>query len=212
MLVAHRGYYTKFAPENSMLAFKKCVEKNIPFELDVHLTKDKKVVVFHDYNLLRMTGLNKKIEDTTYKELQNLYLDKTQEKIPLLIDVLKMNNDKVFMLIELKNKKIGPLEDEVLKITKDYNNFYFQTFKLKSIYYLKKRTNRKVGLLTMNRISKKLINSKKIDFISHNLFTLEKIKTKKEVFIFNVNSKTELELAKKYSDNFIVDIANILGK
>ena len=209
MIIAHRGYYTKYIPENSMMAFKRCIDKNIPFELDVHLTKDNKVVVFHEYNLLRMTGLNQKIEDTTYEELNKLYLDKSKEKIPLLSEVLKINNDKVFMLIELKNKIIGPLEDEVIKITKSYHNFYFQTFKLKSIYYLKKLTDKKIGLLVMDRVKRRYLNSNKIDFISHNLFTFEKLKTDKEIFIFNIDNNLELDLARKYANNFIVDIANI---
>ena len=138
MIIAHRGYYNKYIPENSMDAFIRCVEKNIPIELDVHLTKDKKVVVFHDYNLFRMTGLNKNIEDCTYDELKELNLGKTNQKIPLFSDVLKKVNNRVFILIELKNKKIGPLEDKVLELTKNYKNSAFQTFKLKSVYYLKK--------------------------------------------------------------------------
>ena len=210
MLIAHRGYYTKYIPENSMLAFIKCVLKNIPIELDVHLTRDNKVVVFHDYNLYRMTKLNKNIEDVTYDEIKSLYLKNSKEKIPLLEEVLKVVNDKVLILIELKNKKIGPLEEEVLKLTKKYKNIYFQNFKIKSVYYLKKRTNKKVGLLVMNKISKKYLHSKMIDFISHNLYTYNFIKTDKEIFIFNIDNKAELNMALKYGSGYIVDISKIL--
>ena len=125
MIVAHRGYWDKYVPENSMTAFIRCVERKIPIELDVHLTKDNKVVVFHDYDLFRMTGINKKIEETNYEEIKTCNLKKSYEKIPLLEDVLKKVNNRVLILIELKNKKVGPLEDEVLKITKKYNNYYF---------------------------------------------------------------------------------------
>ena len=52
-LIAHRGLYNKEKgiPENSILAFNKALEKNYPIELDVHLTKDKQVVVFLVYYL-----------------------------------------------------------------------------------------------------------------------------------------------------------------
>ena len=94
MIIAHRGYWDKYIPENSMTAFIRCVERNIPIELDVHLTKDNKVVVFHDYDLFRMTGVSKRIEETNYEELQKYNLKKSYEKIPLLEDVLKIVNNK----------------------------------------------------------------------------------------------------------------------
>ena len=210
MIIAHRGYFDKYIEENSMNAFVRCVEKNIPIELDVHLTKDKKVVVFHDYNLYRMTGINKNIEDCTYDEIKKLNLGKTNEKIPLLSSVLKKVNNRVFILIELKNKKIGPLEDQVLSLVKDYSNYAFQTFNLKSLYYLKKRTNKKVGLLVMNHISKKLSYSKKIDFISHNLKTINLLKTNKPIYTFTINSYNELNKALNYTDNVIANIYKLL--
>ena len=209
MIVAHRGYWDKYVPENSMTAFIRCVERKIPIELDAHLTKDNKVVVFHDYDLFRMTGINKKIEETNYEEIKTYNLKKSYEKIPLLEDVLKKVNNRVLILIELKNKKVGPLEDEVLKITKKYNNYYFQTFNLKSIYYLKERTKTKFGLLVINKLSKKLSYSNKIDFISHNLFTINTLKTNKELFIFNINNQEELNKSYKYTDNIIANIYNL---
>ena len=206
MIIAHRGYWDKYIPENSMTAFIRCVERNIPIELDVHLTKDNKVVVFHDYDLFRMTGVSKRIEETNYEELQKYNLKKSYEKIPLLEDVLKIVNNKILVLIELKNKKVGPLENKVLKITEKYFNCYFQSFNLKSVYYLKARTDKKVGLLVMNKISKKLSNSKKIDFIAQNLLTIEFSKTKKELFVFTIDNNRELDKALKYTNNVLANI------
>lgn len=212
MIVAHRGWWDKYIPENSMTSFIRCVERKTPIELDVHLTKDKKVVVFHDYDLFRMTGVSKKIEDTNYDEIKLYNLKNTYEKIPLLEDVMKLVNDRVLILIELKNKKVGLLEDEVLKIVKQYSNYYFQSFNLKSVYYLKNRTKNKVGLLVMNRLSKRLCYSNKIDFISHNLFTIKRLKTNKELFIFTIDNKEELKKASNYGSNFIVNISKLKGK
>jgi len=54
--IAHRGLDNGDIPENSMQAFKNAIEKGYAIELDVQLTKDKQLVVFHDSNLLRLTG------------------------------------------------------------------------------------------------------------------------------------------------------------
>lgn len=209
MILAHRGYFDKYIPENSMTAFIRCVDKNIPIELDVHLTKDKRVVVFHDYNLFRMTGINKNIEDITYNEIKKLKLGKTNEHIPLLEDVLKKVGNRVYILIELKNKIIGPLEDELLKVVQNYSNYAFQTFKLKSIYYLRDRTNKKLGLLIMNKLKKKLYHNSKIDFISHNLITINSYKANKELYIFTINNNNELKEAYKYTSNVIANICKL---
>ena len=55
--IAHRGLYdNKKIPENSKLAFRRALLKNMPIELDVQLLSDDTLVVFHDENLKRMTG------------------------------------------------------------------------------------------------------------------------------------------------------------
>lgn len=63
--ISHRGLWDEEAPENSLKAFKRSIEENVAIELDVHLLKDKNLVVFHDDNLNRMTGVDAKIKDMT---------------------------------------------------------------------------------------------------------------------------------------------------
>lgn len=207
MIIAHRGFYDKFVPENSMTAFIRCIEKKLPIELDIRLTKDKQIIVFHDENLFRMTGVNKKVEDTTYNEIKKLHLKKTKEKIPLLKEVLEKINRRVFLLIELKNKKVGELEDKVNQITLDYKNLAFQTFNLKSALYLKNITNFKVGHLTFKKINLKAL--KKLDFISHSLLDLDKVKINKPLYAFTINNKEELNKASKYSNYLITNVKNL---
>ena len=67
LIIAHRGCWDKRPPENSLLAFKQCVEKSIPIELDVQLSLDEEVVVFHDKNTFSMTRvLFKSYENLNY--------------------------------------------------------------------------------------------------------------------------------------------------
>lgn len=103
-LYAHRGLFDNEtdAPENSIRAFKKAVDAGFGIELDVQLTKDEKVVVFHDFNLKRMCGIDKKVNELTYKELLKLTLLDTDCKIPLFEDVLELVDGRVPLIIEYK--------------------------------------------------------------------------------------------------------------
>jgi len=70
-IIAHRGYYNnQDIPENSIKAFKKALKYNYIIEFDIHLLKDNNIVVFHDDNLKRITGINKKLKDLTYDDIQ----------------------------------------------------------------------------------------------------------------------------------------------
>lgn len=101
---AHRGFHSagQLAPENSIPAFKEALKRHLGIELDIHLTKDGRVVVFHDDDLLRMCHTNGTIESKTYEELRHLYLGNTSEHIPLLTEVLSLVRGRVPLLIELK--------------------------------------------------------------------------------------------------------------
>lgn len=106
---AHRGLYDNVGvPENSLAAFQKAVDHGYGIELDVQLTKDKKLVVFHDFDLKRMCGVDKKVEDMTYAQLQQLTLLDTQEKIPKLKEVLQIVDGKVPLIIEYKIPGTNP--------------------------------------------------------------------------------------------------------
>lgn len=120
--IAHRGIHDNLnIPENSLKAFSESINKNVAIELDVQLTKDNKVVVFHDDDMERLTGKKGKIKDFTYKELLDLKLLDTEETIPMLSDVLTLVNEKVPILIEVKNEgKVGELEERVYEIVKKY--------------------------------------------------------------------------------------------
>ena len=166
LCIAHRGLHDENIPENSMKAFKKAVSKNIPIEFDIHILKDKNIIVFHDDNLYRMTGIDKNIIDCTYNEIKNYNLKNTDEKIPLLSDVLKMVNGKVLLDIELKyDHKLYELEDELIKILANYDgDVILKSFKYKTVKYLKKKTAYQVGFLyaDLDNPKKKISKFKKI--------------------------------------------------
>lgn len=73
MLLAHRGFSGKY-PENSPLAFRKAVEETSAdgFESDVHITKDGKLIIFHDASVERTSNGTGFIKDHTYEEMLEL--------------------------------------------------------------------------------------------------------------------------------------------
>lgn len=101
---AHRGLHGHGVPENSLSAFGRAVDGGFAIELDVQLSRDGQVIVFHDYTTDRMTGFKGKISELTYEELQNLSLADSEERIPLLSQVLELVDGKVPLLIELKGE------------------------------------------------------------------------------------------------------------
>ncbi len=104
---AHRGLHSTKdrIPENTLAAFQKAVEGKYGIELDVRASRDGKVVVFHDDNLLRACNVNKRVSDMTYEELKNYRLFSTHHRIPLLTEVLDMVAGRVPLIIELKSSK-----------------------------------------------------------------------------------------------------------
>ena len=227
-LIAHRGYHNidKKIPENSIPAFKEAIKNNLVIELDVHILKDSNVVVFHDDNLKRMTSINKNIKDLTYKDLNNVYLEGTKEKIPLLTDVLKLVNGKVPLIIELKSDvKCGLLEEKVIKILKEYKGKYaVKSFNPFSIRYFKKYYPDAIrGQLVSSFKNKKMNSIKKLflshmffnfltkpDFISYDIKSLpnnkiSKLRDDKLILGWTVRNTEDLEKAKKYCDNYICE-------
>lgn len=138
--IAHRGLFDNInIPENSLLAFKKAKSKNIPIELDIQLTKDNVLIVFHDDNLQRMTGLDALVKDKTYSEIKDLHLLTTSEKIPTLKEVLTLIDDKVLLDIEFKStSKISTICNLFITEAKDYHNFIIKSFNPFIISYFKK--------------------------------------------------------------------------
>lgn len=162
MIIAHRGIHNNNdIPENSMLAFKKAVAKEYAIEFDIEITKDSKLVIHHDDNLIRMTGINKNTEDMMLDEIKKLRLLDTNETIPTLTEVLDLVNGKVFLDIEIKStRRVNEVVDLILKELENYNGeVQLKSFDPFIVRRLKKVTNKyKVGLLVMKKSSNKGLN------------------------------------------------------
>lgn len=216
--IAHRGLHNEKCPENSLPAFISAMDCNYPIELDVQLCKDNVVVVFHDYNTFRMTGISRKIADIKSTELVNYQLDKTKYHIPTFEQVLEVVKGRVPLLIEIKNEgKAGALEEEVCKCLENYcGEFAIQSFNPLSIRGVRKiNKDFIVGLLSkdFNNIFKKycyLILSNP-DFIAYKLNDMpskmiKKAKSKGAIICcWTITNEYERKKAAKYCTNYIFE-------
>ncbi len=122
---AHRGLHGGGAPENSLAAFALAAEAGYGIELDVQLSRDGTVMVFHDYTLARMTGCDRKLVDLTAAELASLRLAGTDEAIPTLAEVLRLVDGRVPLLVELKGEDLNTaLCERVAALLSDYRGAY----------------------------------------------------------------------------------------
>lgn len=113
---AHRGLHSrdKTVPENSLPAFAAAVAAGYGMELDVQLSKDGEVVVFHDDTLDRVTGVHGRVDAFTWAELQKMPLEGSAEHMPLFTQVLAVIGGKTPLIVELKS---GPRNRELCEKT-----------------------------------------------------------------------------------------------
>lgn len=227
--IAHRGcHWDKNIPENSLPAFKLAIEKNYPIELDVHLLIDNTLVVFHDDNLLRMTGTDQTIWELDLSTIQSLRLDQTLYKIPTLAEVLKIVDGKVPILIEIKNSlKVGRLETFLRKKLRDYKGeIAVQSFNPFSLEWFKTHApeipagqlsgglkDAKLSPLKKYILKNMLLNKKsKPRFISYDFNDLPSKRVDRELkkrgiplLAWTIRSPEEREKALCFADNIIFE-------
>ena len=143
-LYAHRGLHAIHAeiPENSLRAFRLAANNGYGAELDVHLSRDGRLVVMHDESLKRTTGANANISGVTAQVLSQLTLEGTREKVPFLEDVLPLFEGKAPLLIEIKTEN-GNHEELTRKVTsllKQYPSldYMIESFDPRVLLWLKK--------------------------------------------------------------------------
>ncbi|MCM3611226.1 hypothetical protein M4S82_08145 [Planococcus sp. MERTA32b] len=120
-IYSHRGASSS-ALENTWPAFHKACELGVGIELDVQITKDGVVLVFHDENLKRLSGRNLRIEEIDYEKIKDLRIGKrgrrkfSADRIPLAYEVFQWAKEKTIPLnIEIKESfDVHPDGPEIL--------------------------------------------------------------------------------------------------
>lgn len=208
-VTAHRGA-SGYAPENTIASVREAIKMNADFtEIDVQETNDGAIILLHDKNLKRTTGLDKNIWECSYKEINNLDAGKwfhpqfAGEIIPLLSDVIDFSKGKIKMNIELKsNGHEKMLADRVVKIVQE-KNFVGECFYTSFDYSLIKRVKEINPTLKVGLIFKKMpetldVFNTDMELLSVHYslvdesFVLRAKSAGKEVHVWTVNEEDEM--------------------
>lgn len=223
-IITHRGIHDNTnIYENTLEAFKLSIKKGYAIELDIRMTKDKQIIVFHDNNTKRLTKKDLIVEENTYQELNNQNI----LHIPLLKEVLELVKGKVPLLIEIKpTKKTGELETNLMTILNNYKGKYaIQSFSPKVLYWFRKNYPKVLrGQLSMKYHKHKLSTLKKYilsnmlfntitkpNFISYKYNELSPNQIKKykkkniKLIGWTITNEKEFNHYKKYYDNLICE-------
>ncbi len=165
---AHRGLWGEGIPENSLAAFDRAAAHGFAIELDVQLSRDGQVMVFHDYTLDRMCGVAGKVAEHTAEELGRLSLNGTDQTIPTFREVLDTVAGRVPLLIELKGESgNADLVPATLALLQDYaGEWCMESFNPLLLRAVKKHAPHVVrGLLSTDLIKEKKNGSRVRDFL-----------------------------------------------
>lgn len=221
-VMAHRGASTE-APENTMAAFQKAIDDMADYiELDVQLTNNGEVIVMHDSNAYRTTGVDANIANMTYKEVKTLdagswFSDEyVGENVPSLKEVLELTQGKIKLNIELKPADNGTaLAKNTVRLIEKYNMINdcvitsFSESALKAVKTYNQEI--KVGYI-LSAAYGDFYDMKNVDFFSINAAFLSKRtidaihNSGKRVYAWTVNNKESIKnLTNKGVDGIITD-------
>lgn len=126
--IAHRGLHNRAQGriENSSSAVRAAIDHGYGIEIDVQLSRDARAMVFHDYDMRRLTGQKGPIQQRSSAELAETVLTDGQDTIRTLPEILDLIAGQVPVIIELKDQdghlgtNLGPLEAAVADALSDY--------------------------------------------------------------------------------------------
>ena len=201
----HRGLAKKKFKENTIQSFKYCFKRKFGIETDLQVTKDNKLVCFHDFNLKRKFKLNVNVKDINYPKLKKIS-NKNKTPVPLLKDLLKISNNKHHLILEIKpllnNQNLKSLAN-LIKKTKKYGIFSFKEKNLINLYKLNKKLT--LGLLFLSTSNLRTIKSKSkkpyVKFLGLEKSFLSKRKIdliKKPIYYYTIKNKN---LFNRYKDS-----------
>jgi len=233
-VIAHRGA-SGYAPENTMAAFEKALAQNADFvELDIQMTKDKELIVIHDSTISRTTNGKGFVKDFSLKEIKKFdagswfHHSFSGEKIPTLNEVLNRYENKIGILLELKDPHLYPgIESKLVSLIKkrglhNHNSLIVQSFDLNSIQrFHRLLPNISTGVLVTSMPSNEEIHKYSsfcqyinLNFLvtdSHFISLLKRQGFK--CFIWTINNIESYHMVSKYNvEGIITDYPDFLQK
>jgi glycerophosphoryl diester phosphodiesterase len=120
---AHRGLHGAGVPENSTGAFTAAIARGLGIECDIQRSCDGQAMVFHDWELDRLTCASGPVAQRSAAELGQLTLAGSADPIPTLRQLLDQAAGRVPLLIEIKSRReieVGPVCGAVRRALEGY--------------------------------------------------------------------------------------------
>ncbi|MDW7667326.1 MAG: glycerophosphoryl diester phosphodiesterase membrane domain-containing protein [Bacillota bacterium] len=231
-VIAHRGIVNDEI-ENSIEAIKASLKANIDVvELDIQMTKDGEIILHHDRNLKRIFGVEKNIEELTYKEiieleaLNNEHFHYDGKLIATLDEALELIEGQIDIQIDVKTYGQGEkLANRIVTIIDKYDmieNAYIQSFDREFIERVEKLNSKIKTCQIMYYVLGDL------SYINADYFTVEKgllsqklvgkaRKEEKGIWVWTVNNEEDVKEVLQYDIDGIITknplmVKEILGR
>lgn len=228
--IAHKGFWNESAPENSLGAIQKAIEKHYAIEIDVRMLADGELAVFHDKELSRLTGQDGYLANLKSDELKNYSLNGTKFVIPTLKEALDLIDGRTPVILDLKNEATnsGAFESKIWETIASYTGeiavMSFNPLTLE--WFNKNAPNIPRGLLSTrwtkdladrpDTFIKRFVTSHNIlykranpDFLAYNIKQLPTVRTRKfkkiPLIAWTVETQEEYLKKVKYVDNIIFE-------
>ncbi len=228
--IGHRGA-AGIAPENTKAAFIKAIQSGMDMvEVDLQLTKDQRLVVFHDYDLVRIAGIDRRISEMSLAELKEVDIgsffakEYANQRVLTLSELIELVRGRLALNIEIKINLVDreTILTELLRVLEKYNfidQVIISSFDHKFLKKLKRinadlKTAILVSALVVNPIT--VIKAARADGIHTYSLTvtanlIEEVQQRGYfINVWTVNSSEELCKSRELGvDGVITDYPNI---
>jgi glycerophosphoryl diester phosphodiesterase len=195
-VMGHRGA-AGLALENTIDSFELAKILGVDFiELDIHITKDERLVVVHDNNLSRVGNDSRSIKNMSYSDIRDIKLIDNKSNVPLLEDVISLTKE-IPLIIEIKSS--GCI-DKLLKVIKDNprRDIVVASFKHNELKKIRKK-DPKIQIFALENTKPieiiQFATSQKLNGIGLNYWLLNPLtyflakRHKLSIYVYTVNNK-----------------------
>lgn len=206
-IITHRGIYNNITIyENSIESIMYSIKNNLSVSIEIRMTKDKEIIVFNDEEMKRLIKLKDNVNTITKDELNYI----SQYYVPTLKEILKMINNKVPIILNIKeDNKI--FRNKLINILNTYNgNIALHSTNVEAIKYYKKK-DYIVGLIIDENVNNAYLEKDiDVDFLTIKYNLIDKVKAnmlKMKYYIigYTLDKREDVEYYIKMYNNLIID-------
>lgn len=206
-IITHRGIYNNITIyENSIESIMYSIKNNLSVSIEIRMTKDKEIIVFNDEEMKRLIKLKDNVNTITKEELNYI----SQYYVPTLKEILKMINNKVPIIINIKeDNKV--FRNKLIEILNNYKgNIALHSTNVEAIKYYKKK-DYIVGIIIDEKINDIYLDKDiDVDFLTIKYNLIDKVKAnilKMKYYIigYTLEEREDVEYYIKMYNNLIID-------